>query len=130
MNLLKLKIQIMTKISPKYFSDPESEINKQLSSYLFKYTYKLSGIPLCYKIFGIYPIGNIICDNEAVFLKTIVEMDILKFSINDYLQAENGVVFGVVYVRVDGNEGYSGRFKVLDVDNTSEQCSMIVGESS
>lgn len=128
MNLSKIKLQISTKISPKNFNNPEIEINKLLSLYLFKYTYKLLGIPLCYQIVGIYPIGNLILDNSCVFLTTVVEYDVLKIKIGDYLTSEEGYYFKIFSVIIDNDNNYTGRFKVIDINNTEEDFTYIIGE--
>ncbi|WUR03086.1 DNA-directed RNA polymerase I subunit RPA43 (RPA4) [Vairimorpha necatrix] len=127
MKIRKIKVQIIIKISPIFFNDPDTEINKRLSSYLFKYTYKLSGIPLCYKIVGVFPVGHIINDNEYVFLKSIVEFDLLCFKIGDILESEDGVSFGIIYAKINGEEFYTGKYKVEDIENNKEECSSILG---
>ncbi|KKO76709.1 hypothetical protein AAJ76_1000157322 [Vairimorpha ceranae] len=128
MKILLLKLQIIIKISPKYFNDPDTEINIRLSSFLFKYSHKLEGIPLSYKIIGIFPFGNIICDNECIYLKTVVEFTFLSFKIGDVVYANEGVVFGVICAKIDGNDFYTGNLKIKDIDNTNGECSVIIGE--
>lgn len=130
MKLHKVKLQISTKISPINFNNPEIEINKQLSSYLFKYTHKLAGIPLCYQIIGIYPIGNIILDNCGVFLTTVVEYDVLKFKIGDFLMLDNGYFFKLFNVVVSDDINFTGRIKVIDIDNNEEDLTSIIGEKA
>lgn len=128
MNLSKLKLQISTKISPVNFNNPEIEINKQLSSMLFKYSYKLLGIPLCYQIVGIYPVGNLILDNCCVFLTTVVEYDVLKIKVGDFITVNEGSYFKIFSVVIGDDRNYTGRIKVIDVDNLEDDFTCILGE--
>ena len=114
MKILLLKLQIIIKISPKYFNDPDTEINIRLSSFLFKYSHKLEGIPLSY--------------NECIYLKTVVEFTFLSFKIGDVIYANEGVVFGIICAKIDGNDFYTGNLKIKDIDNTNGECSVIIGE--
>lgn len=125
--LKKIQVHISVKILPKYLNDPELAITKKLEKYLFKYSYRLGGLPVCFELLGVHPVGKIICDNESVFLTTSVDFYVFTFGISDVIDSEQGISLGVIYTNVNGNQDYTGKIKVVDITNGDEGSTVIYG---
>ncbi|KAF9762066.1 DNA-directed RNA polymerase I subunit RPA43 [Nosema granulosis] len=125
--LKKIRVHISVRVLPRYLNDPELAVTRKLEKYLFKYSYKLGGLPVCFDLIGVYPIGNIICDNDSVFLTTSVDFYVFSFAISNVLESEKGITFGIIYTNVNGNQDYTGKIKVTDISNGEEGSTTIYG---
>lgn len=125
--LKKIRVHISVKVIPRYLNDPELAVTRKLEKYLFKYSYKLGGIPVCFNLIGVYPIGKIICDNDSVLLTTSVDFYVFTFKVLDILESNKGIAFGIIYTNVNGNQDFTGKIKVTDVSNGEEGSTTIYG---
>lgn len=127
MLLKSIKIATPVEINPSLLSDPEKAINRKITSYLLKYSQKMEGIPLAFKVGGVTPTGMISPDSGGVLITTLIEYIVLKISPGSSITSIGGMVLGVFYVEVDGNEEYSGDFVVSEVKCRGNSPPTIIG---
>ncbi|KAI5149525.1 hypothetical protein ENBRE01_0959 [Enteropsectra breve] len=117
--LYKMQLQMGMIISSKYLKDPMSCIQKQLDKYILKYSKSLSGIPLCLAAEGITPTGKIM-QNGDIYVKALVSIILLKFKDGDAIEIRNGLLCGIFSCAVDGNDNFTGSFKITHVESSGK----------
>lgn len=101
-------------VLPRYLSDPSASIFLQFSRLLFCYSSELSGIPLSFTVEGVIPQGRIL-DGGSVYVNVLVTFCVLKIVPGTYLPAKDGLCMNIFQCVVDGSENYTGRFRIVDV---------------
>lgn len=120
----KTQIEMMLVTRPKFLNDPSTGIFKDLSRYLFKYSYILDAFPFSFEIEGVKPTGRIL-DDGSVYTDCLVSFTSFKCSPGDILHASDGYVCAVFHSIVDGSDSFTGDFRVTSIENDK-----ILGTSS
>lgn len=115
----KVRTEIHFSIHPRYLSDPSQSIYNQLNSYLFKYSRSIGGFPLSFSLEGVTPWGKI-NDDGSVYVNTLVDFCILKLIPNNIIRSEDGIVMNVFPCVVDGNQSYTGEFRVCNIEERNK----------